>query len=75
MLAGADVVLHRLSASPGIAEAIRRRHPGVPVVVEQRRRDDGSLEPVPEGCIPMAHAASVNGQIDALREVLAGRRG
>lgn len=74
MLTGADVVLHRLSAPSGIAEAIRRRHPGVPVVAEQRRRDDGSLEPVPEGCVPMVYASSVNGQLDAIREALRGRQ-
>lgn len=74
MVAGADVVLHRLGSDLRIAEAIRARHPGMPVVVEQRRRDDGSLEPVPEGCVPAVFACSVNGQLDAVRAALAARR-
>jgi hypothetical protein len=74
VLAGADVVLHGLDPGLGIAGAIRRWHPGVAVVVERPRRADGSLEAVPEGCVPLAFPCSVAGQVDALRRALAARR-
>lgn len=73
LLAGADAVLHGLDPELGIAAAIRRRHPGIPVVVKQRRRADGSVAAVPEGCAPLCYSCSVRGQIDALRQALAGR--
>jgi hypothetical protein len=74
LLAGADAVLHGLDPGLGIAAAIRRRHPGTAVVVKQRRRADDSAEAVPRGCEPLCYGCSVNGQIDALRRALAGRR-
>ncbi len=73
-LAGADAVLHHLDPDLGIAAAIRRRYPDTPVVMEVRRRADGSLPPVPEGCVPLAYPCSVKGQIDALWRVITDRR-
>jgi hypothetical protein len=73
LIAGADAVLHGLDGELGIAAAIRREHPGLPVVAERRRGADGSLETVPEGCVPLAYACSVRGQVDALRRALAAR--
>jgi hypothetical protein len=67
VVAGADAVLHGLDPAFGIAAAIRRQRPGMPVVAEQCRRADGSLPPVPEGCTPLAFPCSVKGQIEALR--------
>lgn len=74
VLAGADAVLHGLDPGLGIAAAIRHRHPGVAVVVEQARRADGSLGAVPEGCVPLGFPCSVAGQVDALRRALAARQ-
>jgi len=62
----ADVVLHGLSPGLGIAEAIRRQRPELPVVVEQARHQDGTVDPVPAGCIPLRYPCSVRGQADAL---------
>ena len=73
VLAGADAVLHGLDPALGIAAAIHGQHPGMPVVVEQHRRADGSLQPIPEGCTPLAFPCSVKGQIDALWRALASR--
>lgn len=70
-LAAADVVLHDLDPGLGIAEAIRRQRPGISVVAEQRRGADGSLQPVPEGCISLTFGCSVQGQIDALWRAVA----
>jgi len=75
VLAGADAVLHGLDPESGVAAAIRRRRPGLPVVVAQPRRADGSLPPVPQGCIPHVFPSSVKGQIDALWQVLLSRPG
>ena len=72
-LAGADAVMHGLDPALGIAAAIHRQYPGTPVVVEQRRHADGSLQPIPGSCTPLAFACSVKGQIDALRRALASR--
>ena len=72
-LAGADAVLHNLDPDLGIAGAIRVRYPGKPVVMEVRRRPDGSLPPVPEGCVPLVYPCSVKGQIDALWRVITDR--
>lgn len=72
-VAGADAVLHGLDPGLGIAAAIRRRYPDVAVVVEQPRREDGSLGAVPEGCVPLVYPCSVSGQVDALRQALAAR--
>jgi hypothetical protein len=47
----------------------------VPVVAAQRRRADGSLPPVPQGCVPHVSPSSVKGQIDALWQVLLSRPG
>ncbi len=73
VLASADAVLHGLDGQLGVAAAIRRRHPEIPVVAEQRRAEDGSLETVPAGCVPLAYACSVKGQVDALRREIADR--
>lgn len=72
VLAGADVVLHGLDQ--GIAQAIRRAHPDVAVVLEQPRNADGSEGTVPDGCRPLAFRCSVHGQVEALRQELASRR-
>lgn len=73
VLAGADAVLHGLDPALGIAAAIHRQHPGTPVVVKRRRRADDSVQPIPEGCTPLAYHCSVKGQIDALWRSLASR--
>jgi hypothetical protein len=73
VVAGADAVLHGLDPALGIATALHRQRPAMPVVVEQHRRADGSLPPVPEGCILLAFPSSVKGQIDALWRALANR--
>jgi len=71
----ADVVLHGLSQGLGIATAIRRQRPELPVVVEQALRPDGTAEPVPAGCLPLPYACSVRGQADALLRAAAAARG
>ncbi len=63
---GADVVLHGLNTALGVAAAIRRQRPDLPVVVEQDRERPGAADPLPAGCIPLSYPCSVNGQIDAL---------
>ena len=73
MLAGADIVLHGLQPALGIATAIRQAHPDLPVVAEQPAREDGSTEPVPEGCLPLVYPCSVHGQVDAVRRALGSR--
>ena len=70
----ADAVLQGLDPALGIAAAIRRQRPGMPVVAEQRRSADGGLQPVPDGCIPLTFPCSVKGQIDVLWRALASRR-
>jgi hypothetical protein len=62
----ADVVLHGLSPGLGVAAAIHRQRPELPVVVKQRRRQDGTAEPVPAGCLPLGYPCSVRGQADVL---------
>jgi hypothetical protein len=74
LVAGADAVLHGLDPAFGIAAAIGRQRPGLPVVVEQRRGADGSPQPVPESCMQLTSPCSVKGQIDALWRALASRR-
>lgn len=69
---GADVVLHGLDPGLGIASAVVRQHPELPVVVEQERRPDGTAAPVPAGCVPLRYPCSVHGQIDALLRAVAG---
>jgi hypothetical protein len=71
-LAGADAVLHGLDPRIGVASSIRRELPGTPVVFKQRRLADGSVQPGPAGCQPLAPECSVRGQIEALRSALAG---
>jgi hypothetical protein len=71
---GADVVLHGLDAGAGVAAAIRRQRPGLPVVVEQRRQQAGPADPVPAGCIPLGYPCSVRGQINALLRAEAAAR-
>lgn len=71
VLAGADAVLHGLDPRLGVAAAICHQRPGIPVVLKRRRQADGSVRPVPEGCLPLAPECSVRGQIEALRSVLA----
>jgi hypothetical protein len=73
LLDGADAVLHGLDPALGIAAAICRQRPGMPVVAEHRRRANGSLPPVPEGCTLLAFPCSVKGQIDALWRELTSR--
>ena len=67
----ADVVLHGLAPALGVAAAIRRTRPDIPVLVGQGRRPDGSPEPVPDGCLPLASPCSVPGQIDAVARAAA----
>ncbi|TVZ03753.1 hypothetical protein EAS64_14905 [Trebonia kvetii] len=69
--AAADVVLHGLDPALGIAAAIRRQCPQLPVVIEQRRDEDGSAGEVPDGCLPLRYASSVSGQVAAVRRALA----
>jgi hypothetical protein len=72
LLARADAVLHGLDPGLGIATAIRRQYPGLPVVAEQRSGPGGNLPP--EGCTPLPYPCSVKGQIDAVWRALADRR-
>ena len=65
-LENADAVLHGLDPQLGIAAALRREYPRLPVVVKQRRRDDGRLEEIPQGCAPLRSPASVGGQIETV---------
>ena len=74
LVADADAVLHGLDPALGIAAGICRQRPGMPVVIEQRRRGDNSLRPAPDGCTPLPGSSSVQGQIDSLWRVLASRR-
>jgi hypothetical protein len=74
LLSRADAVLHGLDPALGIATAIRRQHPGLPVVAEQRSGPGGAAAPAPEGCTPLPYPCSVKGQIDAVWRVLADRR-
>jgi hypothetical protein len=73
VLTGADAVLHGLEPRLGVATAIRRHRPELPVVAFQRRRADGSLPPGPRGCIPHVFPSSVKGQIDALWQAILTR--
>jgi hypothetical protein len=73
LLARAEAVLHCLDPALGIAAAIRRQRPGLPVV-EQRGRPGGHQPPAPDGCAPLPYPASVKGQIGAVRQALANRR-
>jgi CheY-like chemotaxis protein len=75
LLASVDAVIHDLDPGLGVCEAIRRLHPGVPVLAKRHRLPDGSLEPVPEGCAPLVSSCSVHGQIDALERAVYGRGG
>jgi hypothetical protein len=70
----ADVVLHGLSPGLGIATAIRRQRPELPVLVEQTCQPDGTVEPVPAGCLPLPCLCSVRGQADAVLRAAAGAR-
>ena len=67
----ADVVLHGLDPALGIAAAIRRTHPELPVVVEQRHPEAGSADAVPAGCVPLCYPCSVSGQVDAVGRAVA----
>jgi hypothetical protein len=71
LVAGADVVLHGLDPALGIAVAIRRQHPELPVVVEQPRSQAGAVGAVPAGCVPLGYPCSVSGQVDALLRAVA----
>ncbi len=75
LLTAADVVLHGLDPALGIAAAIRRQRPRLPVVIEQRRYEDGSDGEVPDGCLPLRYASSVRGQVAAVRQALADGAG
>jgi hypothetical protein len=70
VLAGADAVLQGLDRGLGIAAAIRRQRPDIPVLVEERRGAGGDMQTVPEGCVPLPYLCSVKGQVDALRRAL-----
>jgi len=70
----ADVVLHGLSPGLGIAAAIIRQRPELPVVVEQACGPDGPAEPVPNGCLPLPYPCSVRGQADVLLRAAADAR-
>ena len=74
LVAAADAVLHGLDPALGVAAAICRQRPGMPVLIEQRRRADNSLQPMPDGCTPLSFPCSVKGQIDSLGRALASRR-
>jgi hypothetical protein len=69
----AEAVLHCLDPALGIAAAVRRECPGLPVVVERRRRPGGP-QPVLDGCAHLPYPSSVRGQIDAVWRALADRR-
>lgn len=71
LVAGADVVLHGLDPAVGIATAIRRQRPDLPVVVEQPRPEGGGAGTVPAGCVPLGYPCSVSGQVDALLRAVA----
>jgi len=71
---GADVVLHGLDPALGIAAAIRGQRPELPLVVEQHREEDGTAEPVPDGCVPLVFPCSVSGQIAVLLRAEAAAR-
>ena len=71
LVAEADVVLHGLDPALGIAAAIRRQYPELPVVVEQRRDQTGSAGAIPDGCVPLSYPCSVHGQVDALLRAVA----
>jgi len=71
LVAEADVVLHGLDPALGIAAAIRRTHPELPVVVEQRHPEAGSADAVPAGCVPLCYPCSVSGQVDAVGRAVA----
>jgi hypothetical protein len=73
VLARAEAVLHGLDPALGIAAAIRRQRPDLPVVAEQRHGPGGTL--APEGCTPLPYPSSVKGQIDAVWRALGCRRG
>jgi hypothetical protein len=74
VLARAEAVLHGLDPALGIAAAIHRQHPGLPVVIEQHRRPGGGMPPVLEGGAPLPYPCSVKGQIDAVWRALDRRR-
>ncbi len=74
LVSGADVVLSCLDPSGGVAAAIVARRPDLPVVVESPRRPDGTLESVPDGCVPLVFPSSVNGQITTVRHAATARR-
>jgi hypothetical protein len=74
LVAGADVVLHGLDPGLGVAAAIRRHRPELPVVIEQPRQEPGTVYPVPAGCVPLPYPCSVSGQIDALLRAEAAAR-
>jgi hypothetical protein len=69
---GADVILHGLDPGLGVAAAIQRQRPGLPVVVEQPR--ELPAEPLPAGCVPLGYPCSVRGQADALLRAEAAAR-
>jgi len=71
LVAEADVVLHGLDPALGIAAAIRRQHPELPVVVEQPGPQAGDAVAVPAGCVPLGYPCSVKGQVDALLRAVA----
>ena len=70
-VAGADVVLHGLDPALGIAGAIRRDYPQIPVIVKQSRPQEAdSAGTLPAGCVPLGYSCSVHGQIEAVRRAV-----
>lgn len=64
LVAGADVVLHRLGPDPLILEALGRHHPDVPVVVVEA--EPGGVVAVPDGAVVLPAGAPVESQIRAI---------
>ncbi len=73
-VAGADVVLHGLDPALGVAAAMRREYPHIPVVIELPRTgktgDTDSTDTLPDGSVVLGYPCSVRGQIDALWRAL-----
>jgi len=74
LVSEADVVLSCLDPAGGVADAIVAQRPDLPVIVESARRPDGTLEPVPDGCVPLVFPSSVNGQVTTVRHAATAKR-
>ena len=73
----ADVVLYGLDAGSGnghgVIAALRRHHPGTPVVVAYPAGDQAALDAIPEGCITLPLPASLGDTIAVLTAAASGR--